>query len=109
MTVVDVKKYIDVAVQQLVKYYHPIAIYLFGSFAWGEPTEDSDLDIMMIVGDDTEIDFAFIRKVRRSLSGLDISKDILVNTKAKFYMRAEHPSSLQHKILKEGKILYEIT
>jgi len=31
---------------RLVKTYDPISIYLFGSYAWGHPTEDSDLDLL---------------------------------------------------------------
>ena len=34
---------------RLVKTYDPLAIYLFGSYAWGTPTEESDLDLVIIV------------------------------------------------------------
>ena len=30
------------------------AIYLFGSYAYGTPTKDSDIDIYVVVPDDTE-------------------------------------------------------
>ena len=33
----------------LVEVYHPLKIYLFGSYAWGKPTEDSDLDLLIVV------------------------------------------------------------
>jgi len=34
---------------RLVKAYDPLAIYLFGSHAWGAPTKDSDLALLIIV------------------------------------------------------------
>ncbi len=41
------KKVIDEVKNRLVNTYNPIAIYLFGSYAWGIPTEDSDLDLLI--------------------------------------------------------------
>lgn len=35
--------------ERLVRLYNPQAIYLFGSYAWGHPDEDSDLDFLIIV------------------------------------------------------------
>lgn len=40
---------ISLIVEKLVKAYQPKKIYLFGSFAWGQPNADSDLDILIIV------------------------------------------------------------
>lgn len=31
---------------RLVKTYDPIAIYLFGSYTWGAPSEESGLDLV---------------------------------------------------------------
>jgi Polymerase beta, Nucleotidyltransferase len=36
---------------RLIKTYNPIAIYLFGSHAWGKPDEESDLDLLIVVED----------------------------------------------------------
>ncbi|MGL5724578.1 nucleotidyltransferase family protein [Cetobacterium sp.] len=33
----------------MVQEFHPKKIYIFGSYAWGTPNEDSDLDIMVIL------------------------------------------------------------
>lgn len=43
------KETIEEVKNRLVKTYNPIAIYLFGSYAWGSPTEDSDLDLLVII------------------------------------------------------------
>ncbi len=36
------------AVDRLVVEFRPEAIYLFGSHAWGVPTDDSDVDLFVI-------------------------------------------------------------
>ena len=42
-------KIIDEVVCRLVDVYHPVEIYLFGSYAWGKPTEESDLDLLVVI------------------------------------------------------------
>ena len=41
------REVIDEVKNRLVKAYDPLAIYLFGSYAWGTPTEDSDLELLI--------------------------------------------------------------
>lgn len=40
---------IQTALQRLKSALNPIAIYLFGSYAYGKPSFDSDLDLLVIV------------------------------------------------------------
>jgi uncharacterized protein len=35
--------------KQIAKQFHPNKIILFGSYAYGKPTEDSDVDILVIM------------------------------------------------------------
>ena len=35
-------------VEKIIKEYQPKKVILFGSYAYGEPTEDSDLDILIV-------------------------------------------------------------
>ena len=39
---------LEEAVERLKKEFQPEEIYLFGSHAWGTPSEDSDVDLMVI-------------------------------------------------------------
>ena len=41
-------------VRRLVEGLQPEQIILFGSYAYGQPTEGSDLDIMIIVSESSE-------------------------------------------------------
>ena len=104
------KAKIQRTVKRLAETYHPVAIYLFGSYAWGKPNEDSDVDLMIVVSDDTLVDWDFKRSIKKVLWDIyDFPMDIAINKNSNFMRQAEHPSTLQFKITKEGKKLYEHT
>ena len=98
---------IDTLKEVLVKTYHPSAIYLYGSHAWGKAGEESDMDVLVVVDQSKEKQYR--RSVRgvRALRGLKINEDIIVHTKQKFEELSLDVSTLCHKIKKEGTILYE--
>ena len=100
---------IQEAVNRLAKAYNPLSIYLFGSYAWGQPHEYSDLDFMLIVPENVAHTFELRRKGNRALAGIGFSVDFLFNSHTSFNERAEHPSSLEYKIKKEGKLIYDTT
>jgi len=33
----------------LIETYKPLRIFLFGSYAWGEPNNESDIDIAVVI------------------------------------------------------------
>jgi DNA polymerase sigma len=43
------KRILEEVKEKLIKTYNPLEIYLFGSYAWGCPDEDSDLDLLIII------------------------------------------------------------
>jgi uncharacterized protein len=100
------KSKIQEAVKRLATTYQPLTIYLFGSYAWGEPHIDSDLDFLIVLNDEIPLNLALHIKGKQVLKDLDISTDIVINHKLFFSERAEHPSTLQHKIKQEGKLVY---
>ena len=97
---------IQEAVRRLAETYNPLTIYLFGSYAWGTPNEDSDLDFLVVLDDDVKLNLALQIKGKYALKNIDVSTDIVLNHQLFFKERAEHPSTLQHKIIKEGKLVY---
>ena len=94
------------AVKKLVDTYQPLYIYLFGSYAWGEPHSESDLDFLIVLNDDIRLNLALHIKGKQALKNMNISTDLLLNHEHFFTERAAHPSTLQHKIKTEGKIVY---
>ena len=103
------KETIEEVKNRLIKTYDPIAIYLFGSYAWGSPTEDSDLDLLIVVDTSNERSFDRTRPGQRALFGLGVSKDMIVYTKEEFEKYAENITTLCHKIKNDGKVLYART
>ncbi|NVM27237.1 MAG: nucleotidyltransferase domain-containing protein [Candidatus Helarchaeota archaeon] len=44
----DVKEILSEVIEKLKHEYVPLKIILFGSYAYGTPTEDSDIDILIL-------------------------------------------------------------
>ena len=91
---------------RLVEAYDPEAIYLFGSYAWGNPHEESDLDLLVVVksSNDTHLSRAIVG--RHALWDFDVSKDVLVYTSKEFDEWSQTPTALAYKIKRDGKVLY---
>lgn len=98
-TIEEVKK-------RLVATYDPIAIYIFGSYAWGKPDEDSDLDLMIVVDSLKKDRYATISDGYRALQGLRLYKDILLYTKKEFEESAVDKTTFINKIAVKGKKIY---
>lgn len=98
---------INEVTRHLVKAYNPIAIYLFGSYVWGNPGKSSDIDFFIIV-DKSEYDAAErIRIGLRELKHIHADIDILVYTRDEIAAWDNHPSTLVFKVLNKGLKLYE--
>lgn len=100
------KKLISTAINRLVDVYHPLSIYLFGSHAWGHPSNQSDLDILIVVEKSNEPSYRRPVKGYHALFGLKIDADILVKTKAEFDNKKSDITTLTYKIAHNGKLLY---
>ena len=98
---------LDEVVRRLVDEFDPVRIYLFGSHAGGEPDEDSDLDLLVIVPDSGERTWDQILRGRLRLSDLDFSKDLLVKTEAEFHRFVHLRSSMESRIAESGVVLYD--
>ena len=97
---------IDQMTQRLVKLYNPIKIYLFGSYAWGTPTEDSDLDFFIIVDESKEKSHRRAMPASEVLRDFHVPKDILIYTQKEFADRVDNASTLCNVVHKKGKVLY---
>lgn len=100
------KEIINEVKNRLVKAYDPLAIYLFGSYAWGIPTKESDLDLLIVVEKSEEKSYKRPLPGQRVLFGLGISKDLIVYTKEEFDRYAADVTTLCHKIEQDGRLIY---
>lgn len=105
--------YIPLIVEKL-KSTQPEKIILFGSYAYGDPTDSSDLDILVVTGDKT-IPSSFAEKskiylkISQSISDIkkDFPVDLIVHTKAMHQKFIEENSLFARELLMKGKVLYE--
>jgi|SRR5690554_1949269 len=101
------KEILATITKRLVEVYSPKAIYLFGSYAWGSPNDNSDIDLLIVVEKSNEKPHKRMKPAYQVLRGLKIPKDILVYTEAEFEKQAKEISSLFFKIKQEGVKLFE--
>ena len=94
-------------VRRLVEDYHPQQLVLFGSLAYGEPDEDSDIDLL-VVKETTETPLE--RRVRVRQLVADPQRKIpfspLVLTPDELAHRLAIGDSFYQDILRQGKVLY---
>lgn len=105
--------YIPLLLEKLIQ-TSPEKIILFGSYAYGRPDSDSDIDILVVTKDEV-IPSSFAEKgkiylrVAKSIS--DIKKefpvDLIVHTKAMHRKFIEDNSLFARELLTKGKVLYE--
>ncbi len=82
-------------------------IYLFGSFAYGIPKDDSDFDIYVLLADENERPLIAMQKINMALARMDIrSADILADTSSRFYEKCKGPT-LERTVISKGVQLYE--
>ncbi|MDK9693184.1 MAG: nucleotidyltransferase domain-containing protein [Sulfurimonas sp.] len=95
----------NIIVDNLVHSIHPQKIYLFGSYAYGEPNNDSDLDIL-VIKDDFDKKIEIKRAMRKALSGIDMSKDLLVVKSDEFEFYSHEAGSVYQTISQKGELLW---
>ncbi len=83
-------------------------IYLFGSYARGEQTPDSDYDIYIVLSDCELLPQVAIKNVLLAIKYLPrkTALDILAGSTDKFNKRITH-YSIERTINKEGVVIYE--
>lgn len=97
---------LDDVVQRLVNGLNPEQIILFGSHAYGEPNEHSDIDLMVIVSESSEPGYKRSQEARKFLKGIGIPRDIIVMTREEVAQKATVPGSLVSLVMRKGKALY---
>ena len=100
--VIDQK--IQEVADRIVKEYQPEKIILFGSYAWGKPHKDSDVDLLVVKETDntrktaTEIGRHFFPRL--------FAMDIIVYTPSQLRRELDLEEPFISKITKKGKLLF---
>jgi len=97
-------KEINQYARDLVDKFRPERVILFGSYAQGCPTEDSDVDLLVVMdhpGRDVEQAF----KIRRSIKR-DFPLDLVVRKPREFRRRLSRKDTFLSTVCNEGRTLY---
>ncbi len=93
---------------------HPEKVILFGSYAWGQPTPDSDIDLYVVTQDDFlpanyEENMQNYLKVASVLREINKSVpiDLIVHTRPMHQAFVRLDSMFAREVMTRGEVLYE--
>ncbi len=95
----------DKIVERL-KVVNPARIILFGSFAYGNPTKDSDIDLL-IIKDILKSKVEEMTEARRALKGILMPFDTIVQSREEFEFYKTQVNSVSYEAAKNGIVIYE--
>jgi predicted nucleotidyltransferase len=99
------KDQIDRVVETIVQNVHPEKVILFGSYANGNPGEDSDLDLL-VIKDMPQKRIQRGREIRKYLRGTGIPIDLLVYTPQEIEEWRDTKAAFITQIIDQGQVLY---
>ena len=91
--------------RRLAKQFKPERIILFGSYAYGKPREDSDVDLLVVLRHES-VAARTASDIRMALPH-DISIDVIVRSPEKFRERLKMKDFFMRDIAEKGLVLYE--
>jgi predicted nucleotidyltransferase len=108
LTQTAIKQELNALVQIIVETVPVEQVYLFGSYAYGTPYDDSGLDLYVVFKDDMkmrEID-ALVATRMAMAPAQHTPLDLLGHKKSKFLDRASGFATIEKDILQKGIKLY---
>ena len=91
--------------RQIVENFQPQKVILFGSYAYGKPNEDSDIDLLVVMpyeGRNSQKAIEILSKIKTPMP-----LDLLVRTAEQVKERIEMEDFFMQDIVSKGKVLYE--
>ncbi|MFQ5637821.1 MAG: nucleotidyltransferase domain-containing protein [bacterium] len=99
---------IKVIVERIINSVDPEKIILFGSYAYGSPDKNSDLDLLVVIKQSNQPRYKRARAIRKHLWDItDLPKDIVVYTEDEIDDWRNVKQAFTTTIVEKGKVLYE--
>ena len=103
----EIKDEINNLVNMIVQNIMAKEIILFGSYAYGTPSQDSDIDLCVVTEKQNKRKIDLIKSVRQAIATIASKPvDLLLYYSDEFYERAGVGSTLEAKIKNEGIKIY---
>jgi predicted nucleotidyltransferase len=90
----------------VAKQFRPRKIILFGSYAYGKPTEDSDVDLLVVMNRTRYRGERMSFRIREAVDA-GFPMDLLVRTPGFIAKRLAWKDCFTEEIMLKGKVLYE--
>jgi predicted nucleotidyltransferase len=90
--------------RQIAERFHPNKIILFGSYAYGTPHEDSDVDLMVVMPAANDVSQAV--RIRFALPA-PFPMDLLVRTPDDLRRGVQESDWFLREVVEKGKVLYD--
>lgn len=98
----DIQCYCDVVAAS----FRPRKIILFGSYAYGTPNEDSDVDVMVLMPKSRRLGRRPALKIREKVEA-NFPVDVLVRDPLFVQERLEEGDCFLEEVMKKGRGMYE--
>lgn len=98
----QIQRYCDA----IARTFKPAKIILFGSYAYGHPTEDSDVDVLVILPKSRRLGHRPALKIRERVEA-DFPVDIIVRDPVFIQKRLREGDCFLEEITGKGKVMYE--
>lgn len=94
-------------VTKIVSEANPEKVILFGSYAWGRPTKDSDVDLL-VVEKSNKARLERAVKLKEAIFPAGVAVDIISYTPEELEQAVnEHRNLFLEDIIRNGQVLYE--
>ena len=90
----------------VIRVFDPVQVILFGSRARGDAREDSDIDLYVVVDDDTPDERLSSRQVSRARLDYPRAVDIVLARRSDHEKRRSWLGALARTVANEGRVVY---
>jgi predicted nucleotidyltransferase len=99
---------VDLAVKTAIEVARPSRVFIFGSWARGDATDSSDLDLAVLFPDYRKAELGELRKeISRAIKDIRMSIDLIVASEGYAAEFVSSVNSVYYKILHQGKLVYD--
>ena len=101
-----IQKDLELIIESVLQVVPAVAIYLFGSYAYGTPNKESDIDVYVVVPDDTTELPELQGDIRLLLKENKIMNFDLLMGRSIVFNRRKNGPTLERVIAQRGTVLY---
>lgn len=93
--------------ERIVEKFKPYKVIVFGSWARGDMSIDSDVDLLVVMDCEKNNYLNQMAAIRKELRDFKVSKDIIVANPDTITKYGQMPGFIYQSALLEGRIMYE--